>query len=678
MGALRSLRVFVAATVAIAAGLVASAPASAAFDDVPTANVTGPIAVTADSYPFLATDIDLDKYGYVEQEFFLEGLAYRYNTPLTDFESNASKILTGGEDGKYPFKTRIVVRRPANPADANGVVVAEWNNVTSTQDIEFNWFGDPYFLLRNGYTFVGVTAQVTGINSLKAFDSGRYGSLTLSADPSPGNGLPSGHPDRIPDDTDPLSFDVFSSVVKALKGGRTGADPLGGITATKVIASGESQSCGRLSTHYNEIEPTHEIVDGYLLTVCTSRLRTDRPAEKAIRVISESENRSPRTEATLPDTDGIRHWEVAGGSHLPRVAWDNLDNLLTRDFIEGTASCQKFPLSLVKWPYTQNAAIDALVRWSGGGAAPPIAPRGVYQETPADPLNQLVRDEYGIAEGGIRYPDMTVPTAVNDGVNSAGTGGGLFSGFCQLFGSSTPFSSEVLHTLYTDHADYLARYSQAADDFVDTGFILAGDAERLKQDAREYARLRPSLPSVIGKVSNKGSFQLNWIGTEAPDTTFKVQKTSVKSKPKWTNVPVKNVADGTATLRNAPQGTSYFRVNSTTVLPGTNISAPETVVTPFSEASVAVKVDRTGPAKPKIVLKGRKVKGAYRGAVRVKVVGKPDRKLPDGTAGVGLNRKSVPKTRKVTRKGKTVIKVRTRDKLGNLSPVARVVIRIAR
>ncbi len=671
MGALRSLRVFVAVIVAMAAGLVASAPASAAFGDIPTSNVTGPIAVTGDSYPFLATDIDLDQYGYVEQEFFLEGLAYRYDTSVA-FNQNAPRYETDGPnlDGTYPFKTRIVVRRPANPADANGVVVAEWNNVTSTQDVEFNWFGDPYFLLKNGYTFVGVTAQTVGVNALKAFDNARYGSLSV--------GLSGDAPSGAPTDNDALSYDIYSSVVKALKGGRTGVDPLGGIASTKVIASGESQSCGRLSSHYNRIEPTHDIVDGYLLTVCSSQLRTDTPGQKAIRIISESENRIPRTEATLPDTDGIRHWEVAGGSHLPRVAWDNLDNLLTRDFIEGTASCQKFPLSLVKWPYTQNAAIEALVSWSGGGAAPPIAPRGVYQDTPADATNQLVRDEYGIAEGGIRYPDMTVPTAVNDGVNSVGTGGGLFSAFCQLFGSSTPFSSEVLHTLYTDHADYLARYSQAADDFVGTGFILAEDAERLKQDAREYARLRPSLPSAIGKVNNKGSFQLNWIGTEAADTTFKVQRTSVKGNPNWKDVPVKSVADGTATLQNAPQGTSYFRVNSTTVLPGTNISPPETVVTPFSEASVAVKVDRTGPAKPKIVLKGRKIKGSYRGAVRVKVVGKPDRKLPDGTAGVGLNQKSVPKTRKVTRKGKTVIKVRTKDKLGNLSPVAKVVIRIAR
>jgi hypothetical protein len=657
--------------------------ASAAFGDIPTSNVSGPIPTSANSYPFLATDIDLGQYGYVEEEYFLEGEGYRYDTPLVNYQTNANKIVTGEahNDGKYPFKTRIVVRRPANPADANGIVVAEWNNVTSTQDVEFNWLGDPYFLLRNGYTFVGVTAQVTGVNSLKAFDTAkldgtRYGSLGTTADPSPGNGLPTNDPGYLPPDNDPLSYDVFSSVVKALKGGRTGVDPLGGITATKVIASGESQSCGRLSTHYNEIDPTHDIVDAYLLTVCNSPLRTDR-SKKAIRIITESENRTPRTEANLPDTSSIRHWEVAGGSHLPRVAWDNLDDIFTRDVFEGTASCQKFPLSQVKWPYTQNAAINALVSWSGGGVAPPIAPRGVYQDMPADPANQLVRDQYGIAQGGIRYPDVTVPTATNDGVNALEPGGGLFSAFCQLFGSSTPFSSEQLHGLYADQGDYLAQYIEAADAMVGTGFILQEDADRLKQDAREFARLRPSKPMLVGKTANRGGFQLKWVGTEAPDTTFVVQRRAVGGND-WITAAPKSIADSTATMANQAQGTHNYRVSTSTILPGTNISPAETVSTPFSELSGSVKVDRTGPQKPKIVLKGKRVKGAFKGPVRVKVVGKPDRKLPDGSAGVGLNNKSVPKTRTVGKKGKTVIKVRTSDKLGNKSPVAKIVIRIKR
>jgi len=657
------------ATMLIGLMTLGAGAAWAGMEDVPTSNVTGPIPVTADSHPFLATDVDLAGYGYVEEEFFLEGEGYRYDTSGGP-DVTGSRITTGGanDDGLFPFKTRIVVRRPANPADANGIVVAEWNNVTSTQDVEFNWFGDPYFLLEHGYTFVGVTAQNIGVASLKGFDNARYGTLTVN-----GNGtVPTGEGA----DGDALSYDVFSSVVKALKGGRDGVDPLGGIQAQKVIASGESQSCGRLSVHYNKIEPLYDVLDGYLLTVCTSTLRTDRP-EKAIRIITETENRRPRTTTDFPDTGSLRHWEVAAASHLPRIAFDNLNGVFSRDFAVGTASCVKFPLSRIRWPFTQNVAIQQLASWADGGAAPPIAPRGEYQDpVPPSPADALVRDEYGIAQGAIRYPDVTVPTAVNDGSNSPGPGGGLFSAFCGLFGSSEPFAPELLHGLYADQADYLAKYAAATDELVATGFVLAEDGERLKQDAREFARLRPSRPEVIGKTPNKGSFQLGWVGTQAPDTTFEVQRASTKASGSWKPVNVRSVADGTATLANQPQGTARYRVRSTTVLPGTNISDPETVVTPFSEPSAVVKVDRTGPKKPRIVVKGRKVKRAYRGRVRIKVIGRPDRKLPDGTNGVGLNKKSVPRVRVIRKRGRTVIKVRTRDKLGNRSPVARKVIRI--
>jgi hypothetical protein len=49
--------------------------------------VTGPIPATAapgdpsHDYPFFCTTIDLSSSGYVEEEFFFEGTANRYNTP---------------------------------------------------------------------------------------------------------------------------------------------------------------------------------------------------------------------------------------------------------------------------------------------------------------------------------------------------------------------------------------------------------------------------------------------------------------------------------------------------------------------------------------------------------------------------------------------------------------------
>ncbi|MGB0119681.1 MAG: hypothetical protein WBP55_01855, partial [Solirubrobacterales bacterium] len=65
------LRAFAAVMATATVALLSAAPAWAALSDVPTPAVSGPVPVTADSYPFLSTDKDLNKYGYVEEEFFI-------------------------------------------------------------------------------------------------------------------------------------------------------------------------------------------------------------------------------------------------------------------------------------------------------------------------------------------------------------------------------------------------------------------------------------------------------------------------------------------------------------------------------------------------------------------------------------------------------------------------------
>lgn len=582
-------RSFTAAVVGLLAAVALAGPARAEYDSVPTPNVTGPIAVTADSYPFLATDIDLTRWGYVEQEFFIVGNGYRYDTS-GEVGQTATRIETGGPNGNgtYPFKTRIVVRRPADPAKANGTVIAEWNNVTATRDIEWNWFGDPEYMLRNGYTFVGVTAQNVGLLGLRSFNSERYGDLEGRWDTSMSiNPLGTNNPAL-----DDLSFDIYGAALKAIRGAGTGEDPLGGIEAETVIASGESQSCTRLATHYNKIQALHEIADAYLLTVCGSPLRVDRP-EKVVRILTETENRTQRPADTFPDTDSIRHWEVAGTSHLPRLAWDNAGGLLNRDFLPLTVNCTKFPLSLVQWPFTANRAIAGLEEWATGGEALPIAPRGEY-----DAQGALLRNQYGIAEGGIRYPDLTVPTAVNDGVNSPAPAGSLFSAFCGLLGSSTPFDQTTLGGLYTDHGDYVKKYSQAADRFLGTGFILAEDVPRLKLAARQYPRLRPSQPRLAGLAAKGKRPRLVWTASEAAGTTFVIERARVQgNKPlSWTTIAAR-VTRTNSPFSNArvqlgpqPKGIWRYRVQSSSVIPANNIAPAETVVTPFSQASGNVRI----------------------------------------------------------------------------------------
>ena len=144
---------------------LASSAFAAPYEGVPTPTVEGPIPVTESSHPFAATDIPLANYGYTEEEFYVSGTGYTYNTSGA-INANGSKILTGGPNGNgtYPFKTRIIVRRPTDPAKFNGKVIAEWENVTAGYDLEANWFGDPYYLLKHGYAFVGIDADG------KAFD----------------------------------------------------------------------------------------------------------------------------------------------------------------------------------------------------------------------------------------------------------------------------------------------------------------------------------------------------------------------------------------------------------------------------------------------------------------------------------------------------------------------------
>ncbi len=274
---------------------LAAQPASAALGDVETPTVFGPQASGPGNTPFMATDIDLASQGYVEEEYEYSGDAFRYDRTGGD-NVTATKITTGGplNDGKFPYRTRMIVRRPADPAKFNGTVIVEWQNVTAGFDLEWNWYGDPQYLIDNGYAWVGISAQNAGINYLKNFfNPARYGDLV--------------NPDPLPNpqsDGDALSYEMYSAGIKALLGGGNGSDPMGGLNPTTVIASGESQSGSRLSSYYNKIQPLHELVDGFLLTVSTSTLRDDRP-EKAIRVISETENRTQRTEPDDGDLPAV-------------------------------------------------------------------------------------------------------------------------------------------------------------------------------------------------------------------------------------------------------------------------------------------------------------------------------------------------------------------------------------
>lgn len=446
---------------------------------VPAPKVTGPIqsAVPGDpgrDYPFYAAAVDLKAHGYVEAEFFIEGVANRYTAPPL---ATATVV-----DGDHPFKTRLVVRRPASASRFNGTVIVEWNNVTAGRDLDIDWFQTHEHLMRSGYAWVGVSAQRVGVEALKVWNAKRYGSLDVS------------HGGAVTNDD--LSHDVFSQAGQAIR--TQGAVSLiGGFKVERLIATGHSQSAGRLGIYVNAVHPLAKVFDAVVLHGGGGRVRTDLdiPVWKLLAetdVQNQAVNRQP-------DTNRFRTWEVAGNSHVD-VKFTSYSRLLAARDGSPTApafsplggrggrsgppaaaapsnpgGCDRPPYSHIPFHHVFNAALDHLVRWVKDGTPPPTAPP--IDLTTVGPPAVMARDEADNALGGIRLSEHAVPTAVNSGVNSG-------PGFCFLNGSHEPFDAATLARLYPTHDSYVAKVREVSQRNVKAGYILKADADATIAEAQ--------------------------------------------------------------------------------------------------------------------------------------------------------------------------------------------------
>jgi hypothetical protein len=453
--------------------------------------VKGPITGGTYNVPFSPLPSKLAaQYGYQEQEFFISGTATAYAS---------SKELTA--DGKWdvkpsttaPYTTRILVRRPTDAAKFNGTVVVEWFNVSSGMDADpdFGFAHDE--LMRQGYAWVGVSAQKTGVmgggvkipipvpglelKALKEWDATRYADLN--------------HPG------DDYSYDMFSQAGQTIL--QAGAsNPLGGLVPTHVIAAGESQSAIRMATYVNAIHPVAGVFDAFLIhsrSSASARLNED-PAQVVPKVVTiRTDLTAPVlqlvTETDLfgtlnffpsrqPDTDKLRTWELAGTAHADQFTLDygtESGHEWAPDVsVDFTSLCG----TINRGPHTWvvRRAFRALNDWITGKGAPPKGePLAVSDGT------KITRDADGNATGGIRTPQVDVPTEVLSGEPDPSK-----SFICQLFGSTKPFDEAELAKRYPTHEDYVAKVKEAAQRTVDIGFLLPEDQQLIVQ-AAEAAKI---------------------------------------------------------------------------------------------------------------------------------------------------------------------------------------------
>ncbi len=129
------------------------------------------------------TSFDPTVVGYEKSEVVLSGTASAYEpaAPL-------------GTDGKYSvaatstaaYTTRAVVMRPINARVFNGTVVVEWLNVSGGADAAPDWMLAHNQLVREGFVWVGVSAQTSRCGRAQVGRSAAWRSGPLRQPVTPG------------------------------------------------------------------------------------------------------------------------------------------------------------------------------------------------------------------------------------------------------------------------------------------------------------------------------------------------------------------------------------------------------------------------------------------------------------------------------------------------------------
>lgn len=465
------------------------------FETLPV--VEGPIEVTETSHPFCAMQysrvpLDVSSYGYVEEEYFLSGTANVYEADEYD------RVIVVKEG--LPYKTRILVRRPASRKKFSGRVYVDILNATQGYDIEDLWHRHYLWCMEHGHGYVGLTSKPVNVMSLKNFDYARYWELNWSN----GEFVPVPVPSKtatIPGTEEGLVWDMIGQLGMLLRSGGSN-NCMDGYEVKYVYLTGQSQSGAYLNTYVSYFDDVahnmagHGIFDGYLNVVGALVQRSLRQSRSVGELHLEKRHMKPcatpyicmSSEADLylfnlfvegdlfsvcvenVDEPGnkCRYYELPGAPHT-----DIICPVLT-----ATSEIQqaggKLPnldpkllehINDMHVEYYVCGLLEKLHRWAAMGEAPEAIEPMIRKE------GDLARDEYGNALGGLRTPYVDVPIASYVASNPDDP-----EGIC---GKMTYFSVGELKHRYGSVREYLMCFSKCVEEQQSQGWISETDGKKM-------------------------------------------------------------------------------------------------------------------------------------------------------------------------------------------------------
>jgi Alpha/beta hydrolase domain len=372
---------------------------------------------------------------------------------MAHFKYEAKEYFVSGTANGQPYKTRIVVRRPADPGKFSGLVLAESMHPSGNA-----WMF--HFTHRYSMTsgHIGLDILTSTHVPFVEFNQGRYKDLQV------GQGQAS---------------EILAQVGALIKSKQSG-NPLAGLPLRKMILAGTSASAGVLVNYL----PAHMVLrlpdmkpiyDGFLPTSNGATIRQiDVPM---IQVPTMTEvmggNATARQDGDEPGNQ-FRVYEFAGMAHID-----------SRDAAAYYPNPCKLPISRFPMAAYMSVALNHLLQWVDKGTVPPRADRILVDRNVTNDGSLMALDEYGNPKGGIRNPYVDVPTKKisvrNEGAVPPITNAHPFvavrgeaaqAQLCGLAGYEIAMTPAQLKKLYKDKKDYQSKVAKSVEELTRQGWSL--------------------------------------------------------------------------------------------------------------------------------------------------------------------------------------------------------------
>ena len=380
-----------------------------------------PSAVTVESFP------------YVTEEYFVSGTV-----------------------NDAPYTTRIIVRRPKDPASFSGTAVSEALHAGG-RSLIFEW--SRVSILTRRHLFVEIVHSPANVTLLKNFNAERYAALSIAQGQTNG---------------------VIAQVGTLIK---SGTGPFAQFRVQQTTLMGTSASSGTvrgyLADHATMRLPSGKpVFDGFLLTSTNGNTPLPIVDVPMIQMPTQTEVvtwAAKGIEYRRPDSDDpgnrFRLYEVAGMPHnnsrdSPAFASDPC-TLPVTDFPAGAFTA---------------LALNHLIDWIAKGKTPPHAPPIAVDQDTTNDGSPLALDEYGNAKGGIRNVWVDVPIATY-GVFGKGKTPAQ-DRLCQLAGTEVPLPAATLQKVHSSKTQYTERVEQRLKQLIADGWFLPEYADMVRADVK--------------------------------------------------------------------------------------------------------------------------------------------------------------------------------------------------